>query len=57
MSESVFLECNAIHVPVQCVLNTAVGALLKLSRFDLVRHWHFVHTFGLFGSRFVCFGA
>jgi hypothetical protein len=39
MSEFEFIECNAIHVPVQCVVNASIGALFKSNRFDLVRHW------------------
>jgi hypothetical protein len=38
MSEFEFIECNAIHVPVQCVVNASIGALFKSNRFDLVRH-------------------
>jgi hypothetical protein len=57
MAESVFLECNAIHVPVQCKPNTGFGASFKLQRFDLVRHGYFVHSFGLFSLRIVYFGA
>jgi hypothetical protein len=52
-----FLECNAIHVPVQCGVNASVGALFKSSRFDLVRRRFFVHVFGLFGLGVVYFGA
>jgi hypothetical protein len=54
MSEFEFIECNAIHVPVQCRLNTAIGAWLMLNRLDLV---HCLHVFGLFNSELVCFGA
>ena len=57
MAESVFLECNAIHVPVQCKVNAYIGALFKLMCIDLVHCKHFAHIFGLLEFVFVYFGA
>jgi hypothetical protein len=45
-----FLECNAIHVPVQCTPDVAVGAWFKSSCFHLVRQSVLCTTLGFLNA-------
>jgi hypothetical protein len=57
MAESVFLECNAIHVPVQCKTKRSGWCIVfvEMLRYGALRY--LMHVFGYLIDDFVYFGA